>query len=92
VVPYTVLCAGMTLREDLEKLKGRRRSIRPADMDKLLRAAGFVRRQGKGDHWVYTHPRRRYPLTIDPRNPLLPVYAGKAIRAIEEALGADEES
>ena len=92
MVPYTVLSAGMTLREDLEKLKGRRRSIRPADMDKLLRAAGFVRRQGKGDHWVYTHPRRRYPLTIDPRNPLLPVYVGKAIRAIEEALGADEES
>jgi hypothetical protein len=38
---------------------------------------------------VYTHQRRRYPLTIDPRNPLLPVYVSKAIRAIEEVL-ADE--
>jgi predicted RNA binding protein YcfA (HicA-like mRNA interferase family) len=57
-----------------------------------LRRAGFIRRQGKGDHWVYTHPKRRFPLTVDPRNPLLPVYVGKAIRAIEEVLGNDEDS
>ena len=51
--------------------------------------AGFDRRYGKGDHWVYTHERRRYPLTIDPRNPLLPAYVSKAIRAIEEVLADD---
>ncbi len=82
----------MTLRDDLAKLKERRRSVRPEDMDKLLRQAGFLRRKGKGDHWVYTHPSRRYPLTIDPRNPLLPVYVGKAIRAIEEVMASDDES
>jgi hypothetical protein len=32
-----------------------------------------------------------YPLTIDPRNPLLPAYVSKAIRAIEEVLAADEQ-
>jgi predicted RNA binding protein YcfA (HicA-like mRNA interferase family) len=82
----------VTLRDQLLDLKKRRRSIRPADLDKLLREAGFIRRQGKGDHWVYTHPRRPFPLTIDPRNPLLPAYVGKAIRAIEEVLGVDEDS
>ena len=55
-------------------------------MHALLTEAGFDRRYGKGDHWVYTHPRRRFPLTIDPRNPLLPAYVSKAIRAIEEVL------
>lgn len=59
-------------------------------MHALLSEAGFDRRYGKGDHWVYTHPRRPYPLTIDPRNPLLPVYVSKAIRAIEEVLDDDD--
>jgi hypothetical protein len=53
--------------------------------------ASIRRRYGKGDHWVYTHSRRRFPLTIDPRRPLLPVYVSKAIRAIEEVL-ADENA
>ena len=82
----------MELRSELERLKRSRRSVRPADLDGLLRRAGFVRRQGKGDHWVYTHPKRPFPLTIDPRNPLLPAYISKAVRAIEEVLGNDEDS
>jgi predicted RNA binding protein YcfA (HicA-like mRNA interferase family) len=67
-------------------LKRRRRSVAPRDMNKLLVDAGFTRRQGKGDHWVYTHPQRPFPLTIDPRNPLLPAYVSKAIAAIEEVM------
>jgi len=59
-------------------------------MHALLSEAGFERRYGKGDHWVYTHPKRQFPLTIDPRKPLLPAYVSKAIRAIEEVLAADE--
>jgi predicted RNA binding protein YcfA (HicA-like mRNA interferase family) len=70
----------------LASLKQRRRSVRPGEMHALLVNAGFHRRYGKGDHWVYTHPRSRFPLTIDPRNPLLPAYVSKAIRAIEEVL------
>jgi hypothetical protein len=79
------------LRQELDRLRRSRRSTRPADLDVLLRRAGFVRRQGKGDHWVHTHSKRPFPLTID-RNPPLPVYVGKAIRAIEEVLGNDENA
>lgn len=77
----------MGIHEDIKQLKTRRRSVRPDDMHKLLVEAGFERRHGKGDHWVYTHRDRPYPLTIDPRNPLLPAYVSKAIRAIEEVIG-----
>lgn len=76
----------MSLREELDQLKPRRRSVRPRDLHRLLELAGFERRYGKGDHWIYTHAKRPYPLTIDPRNPLLPAYVSKAIRAIEEVL------
>lgn len=74
------------IRRRLDYLRRRRRSVAPREIHKLLEAAGFERRMGKGDHWVYTHPRRRYPLTIDPRNPLLPAYVSKAIHAIEEVI------
>ena len=76
----------MDVRAELANLEQRRRSVKPKDMHALLVAAGFDRRYGKGDHWIYTHPDRPFPLTIDPRNPLLPVYVSKAIRAIEEVL------
>jgi predicted RNA binding protein YcfA (HicA-like mRNA interferase family) len=78
------------MREQLDRLKLRRRSVKPGEMHALLTQAGFERRFGKGDHWVYTHASRMYPLTIDPRKPLLPVYVSKAIQAIEEVL-ADED-
>ena len=81
----------MKLEQRLAFLKTRRRSVDPGEIDALLAEAGFERRYGKGDHWVYTHPRRRYPLTIDPRRPLLPVYVSKAIRAVEEVLADDAE-
>lgn len=76
----------MELTERLEALKSRRRGVTPNKMHGILTEAGFSRRMGKGDHWVYTHPRLSYPLTIDPRNPLLPAYVSKAIRAIETVL------
>jgi predicted RNA binding protein YcfA (HicA-like mRNA interferase family) len=81
----------MGLEQDLAGLKKRRRSVRPEEMHAFLTEAGFERRYGKGDHWVYTHPLRHFPLTIDPRNPLLPAYVSTAIRAIEEVLAATEQ-
>ncbi len=81
----------MDVAQELAQLKKRRRSVKPDDMHKLLAAAGFERRYGKGDHWVYTHPGLPHPLTIDPRNPLLPAYGSKAIRAIEEVLTDDDD-
>ena len=79
----------MEFGEQLERLKKSKKSVRPQQMDKLLREVGFVKRQGKGDHRVYTHAKRSFPLTIDPRNPLLPVYVSKAIKAIEEVMTDD---
>lgn len=80
----------MKVSERIDALRKRRRSVRPQEMDALLTDAGFRRRHGKGDHWVYTHPDLPYPLTIDPANPLLPAYVSKAIRAIEEVLNDED--
>jgi hypothetical protein len=80
------------LEQRLASLKNRRRSVDPSGIDALLVEAGFERRYGKADHWVYTHPRRKFPLTIDPRRPLLPVYVSRAIRAIEEVLADDPQN
>jgi predicted RNA binding protein YcfA (HicA-like mRNA interferase family) len=81
----------MGIEQELDSLKKRRRSVDPGEIHALLTEAGFERRYGKGDHWVYTHRKRPFPLTIDPRKPLLPVYVSRAIRAIEEVL-ADENA
>jgi predicted RNA binding protein YcfA (HicA-like mRNA interferase family) len=81
----------MDVRDAITQLKQRRRSVRPQELHALLVAAGFARRFGKGDHWIYTHPARRFPLTIDPRNPLLPAYVSHAIRAIEEVLEDEDD-
>jgi antitoxin HicB len=69
------------VREQVAGLKQRRRSVSPKEIHALLTSAGFERRYGKGDHWVYTHHDRRSPLTIDPRKPLLPAYVSKATTA-----------
>jgi predicted RNA binding protein YcfA (HicA-like mRNA interferase family) len=79
------------LRDDIERLKKARRSVRPDVLHELLVRAGFALRAGKGDHRIYTH--KLYPgiLTIDPRTPhLLPVYVSKSIRAIEMVLNNQE--
>ncbi len=80
----------MALREELVLIRTRRRSVKPKQMHRLLVQAGFERRYGKGDHWVYVHPSLPYPLIVDPRNPLLPAYVSKAIRAIEEVLSGED--
>lgn len=76
----------MELKKEIEELKKSRRSVKPKALDRLLKRAGFEKRSGKGDHWVYKHHDRKLILTIDPRNPLLPAYVSKAIKAIEEVL------
>jgi predicted RNA binding protein YcfA (HicA-like mRNA interferase family) len=71
---------------EIARLKQRRRNVSPHELHRLLSAAGFERRFGKGDHWVYRHPEWPGRLIIDPRTPLLPAYVTKALRAIEEVL------
>ena len=51
----------MDVHQRVAALKTRRRSVRPDEMHALLTEAGFERRYGKGDHWIYTHPNRDYP-------------------------------
>lgn len=80
----------MDLRREVEALKTRRRNVRFKDMDRILRAAGFHRTQGVGDHVKYSHPRLRYQLVIDPRPTLLATYVSNSIRALEEVLGEPE--
>lgn len=79
-------------RERLERwladVRTRRRSVRPAEAHRVLLSAGFERRFGKGDHWVYSQPGRPRLITIDPRSPLLPAYVSEIIIAIEELLNA----
>lgn len=81
-----------SLNQRIQALKLRRRSVRPSEIHSLLLEVGFSRRMGKGDHWVYTHPELPYPLTIDPRNPILPAYVSSAIRLIESVLDEEPES
>jgi hypothetical protein len=78
-----------TVREEITRLKRAKNSVRPGDMDLLLRRLGFERRLGKGDHWVYSHALLINNLTIDPENPLLPVYVSRAIKAMEEVLAIE---
>lgn len=66
----------------LERIKNNPRQVRPEDLEAALLAEGFVKRQGKGDHVVFS--KGSSILTIDYRRPfLLPVYVTKALKAIE---------
>lgn len=76
----------MELKAEIARLKARRRNVSAHELHRLLAAAGFERRYGKGDHWVYRHPAWDGRLIIDPRTPLLPAYVTKALRALEEVL------
>ena len=76
----------MDLERMLADLRQRKRSIRPEELHQVLLAAGFERRFGRGDHWVYSHPKRLRGLVVDPRTPLLIGYVVMALRAIEEVM------
>jgi len=75
------------IRKQVEQFKRGRKSVDPSRADKALKAAGFVlqKGRGKGDHRIYRHPSGR-KVSVDPRNPLLPVYVKRIIAAIEEVL------
>ena len=62
------------------------RAVDPAELHAILIALGFNFRPAKGDHRLYFHPRLPFPLGIDPRHPLLPLYVKKALKAIDEVM------
>lgn len=79
----------MDLEREIAALRQRRRSVRPEELHRLLTAAGFSRRFGKGDHWVYTYPQYPKNLGIDPRTPLLVAYVDLALKAVRQVLNAN---
>lgn len=71
--------------DELERLAQRRRSVRPAELHRILTRAGFVVREGRGSHRVYRHPGMVRILTIPQnQNPVRAVYVDEAIKAIRE--------
>jgi predicted RNA binding protein YcfA (HicA-like mRNA interferase family) len=80
------------VRRQVEQFKRGRRSVGPSKANRALKAAGFVleKGRGKGDHRIYRHPSGR-KVSIDPRNPLLPVYVKQIVVAIEEVLGDEDD-
>lgn len=75
------------LDKRLSRLKLARRSVRPKDLDNLLRSAGFTGRQGRAQDMVYSHPVLEAPFAIPQDDPVLPSYVSRAIRAIEQVTG-----
>ena len=76
----------MDIRERLNQLKLRRRSVPPDLLDSLLIEAGFEFRWGGRNHAIYSHPGLDYNLSIKQTKRLKPTYVSQAIRAIEEVL------
>jgi hypothetical protein len=79
------------LRDEIEQLKRRRRSVPPEEIHSLLIAAGFEYRWGGRNHAIYSHTKLAYNLSIKQSRPLKPTYVSQAIRAMEEVLD-DENS
>ena len=73
------------LERRLAEARPRRRSVHPREVHRILLLAGFERRHGRGDHWVYRRGGSAI-VVIDPRIPLLPAYVSAVIRVIEETL------
>ncbi|MYI81861.1 MAG: type II toxin-antitoxin system HicA family toxin [Chloroflexi bacterium] len=87
LVPFAVPHRNWYLNsvDELERLARRRRSVRPAELHRILVRAGFIAREGRGSHRVYRHPDLIRILTIPQnRNPVRAVYVDEAIKAIRE--------
>lgn len=73
----------------LEALRNNPRGIRPQELENLLLAFGFVKRNGKGDHRWYSRGSNIVGVDFG-KNPCKPVYVREAIGAIEAALNESE--
>lgn len=54
------------------------------DLANRLRAAGFVSREGKGDHEVWTHPDLTRNVVLTQTKEVSPGLTRKALKLIEE--------
>ena len=81
----------MKLEKRIERMRLSTKAVDPAELHGILIALGFNFRPAKGDHRLYFHPRLRFPVGIDPRKPLLPVYVRRALIAIDEVMNDAHE-
>ncbi|HXU25082.1 MAG TPA: hypothetical protein VN697_13720 [Tepidiformaceae bacterium] len=82
--------AEVKLEKRIERMR-ESTSVDPAELHSIPIALGFGFRPAKGDHRLYFHPRLRFPVGVDPRQPLLPVYVRKALIAIDEVMNDAHE-
>jgi len=73
-----------------EKIKSNTKDVKFEDIDKLLiNYGGFIKREGKGSHFVYKHPELKgiqdY-VTIPRARPVKKVYILKALRLFEQVM------
>jgi hypothetical protein len=78
-------------KDDLKRIKKRRRNVQPDEIHALLTEYGFTRRLATSGHWVYGHPLLDHDLTIKAARPLLPTYVSRAINAIEEVTSHEDD-
>lgn len=81
------------LEKLLEKIKNNPKSVRFAELDRILTIAGFVRRQPKGGSSHYVYQRRDKILCVPFRQPyILRVYVELAIELIDDCVIEQEGS
>jgi len=81
----------MTKRaKQLEQMRHNPRNVRPDDLDRVLRAAGFTVRQKGTSHKYYTDGTRS--LSVPQHTPhLKPEYVEQALALLDEGKTGDEE-
>ena len=57
---------------------------------KLLKSAGFVKNEGKGDHEKWTHPSLDRPVIITQSREISPGVTMIALKAIDSAKGSEK--
>ena len=66
--------------------------IKRRTLVKLLREAGFVSEEGKGDHEKWIHPALQRPIIITETREVSPGVARLALKAIAEVKGKQHDN
>jgi predicted RNA binding protein YcfA (HicA-like mRNA interferase family) len=76
----------------LAKLRSNPKNVRFEELEKVLLGLGFIKRQERTSHMVFTYPGYK-PLTVPRRKPFLaPEYIKQALKLIDEiVLSEDDE-
>lgn len=81
------------LEKLLEKIKNNPKAVRFDELDRILTAAGFVRRQPKSGSSHYVYQREEKTICVPFRQPhVLRIYVELAIELIDDCFGEQEGS